>query len=103
MAWKLAALDELLVALRGMVPSRALQLMRLSGVPQSLHQQSWGMLGVPIIGITVLAEGEDDGVNGDVIHLHIAPHSIPRLLFIFQPRSIQYITLKICSVTKHVD
>lgn len=96
MAGKLAALNELLVALRGMVPPRALQLMRLSGVSQSLHQQSWGMLGVPIIGITVLAEGEDDGVNGDVIHLHIPPHSTPRLLFIFQALSIQYLTLVIC-------
>ena len=96
MAGKVAALNELLVALRDMVPSRALQLMRLSGVAQSLHQQSGGMLGMPIIGITVLTEGEDDGVNGDVIHLHIPPHSTPRLLFIFQALSIEYLTLMMC-------
>ena len=71
MAGKLAALDELLAAPRGMVPPGALQLVRLSGVPQRLHQQGRGMLGVPTIGVTVLAEGKDDGVNGDVIHLHV--------------------------------
>ena len=78
MAGKLAALNELLVALQGMMPSGALQLMCLSGVPQCLHQQSWGMPGVSIIGVTVLAEGEDDSVNGYVIDLHVALHSISK-------------------------
>ena len=86
MAMNLAALNELLVAPRGMKPSGALQLMCLSGVSQSLHQQSWGMLGVPIIGITVLAEGEDDGVNGYVIHLHVALHSVSRMIAIHASR-----------------
>ena len=103
MAWKLAALDKLPVALRDMVPSRAVQLMCLSGVPQSLHQQSWGMLRVPIIGITVLAEGEDDGVNGDVIHLHTPRSQFPDCCSDFRSSAFNSLHSGTCSVTKQVD
>lgn len=75
-------LNELLLGARWLWPPLTLQLVGLLGISQRVQEKSRRVLWMPVMRVAVFTEGENDSVNGHVIHLHVkvipwAPHLYP--------------------------